>query len=97
MALLAVQAPFCSLKINFVVRYLKDNFALYAKNFPIWSEQSSGMLQHVVWLRLAEINVGASLQHYNEDIEADVGSGSTIPTDETRRPNAFQQYCQSSG
>ena len=63
-----------------VVEYLMDNFALYAKNFPIWSEQSSGMLQHVVWLRLAEINIGASLQHYNEVIEADVGSEFTIPT-----------------
>ena len=63
-----------------VVEYLMDNFALYANNFPIWSEQSSGMLQHVVWLRLAEINVGASLQHYNEVIEADVGSEFTIPT-----------------
>ena len=63
-----------------VVEYLKDNFALYAKKFPIWSEQSSGMIQHVVWLRLTEMNVGASLQHYNEVIEADVGSEFTIPT-----------------
>ena len=63
-----------------VVGYLMENYTLYAKNFPIWSEQSSGMLQNVVWLRLAEINVGASLQHYNEVIEADVGSEFTIPT-----------------
>ena len=62
-----------------VVEYLMENFALYAKNFPIWSEQSSGMLQYVVWTSLAEVNVGASLQHYNEVIASDVASAFDIP------------------
>ena len=62
-----------------VVEYLVENFALYAKNFPTWSEQSSGMLQYVVWASLAEVNVGASLQHYNEVIASDVTTAFDIP------------------
>jgi len=63
-----------------VVEYLMENFALYAKNFPVWSEQSSGMLQYVVWTSLAEVNVGASLQHYNEVIADDVAATFEIPS-----------------
>ena len=62
-----------------VIEYLMENFALYAKNFPIWSEQSSGMLQYVVWTSLAEVNVGASLQHYNEVIADDVAKAFEVP------------------
>ncbi|KZC39400.1 MULTISPECIES: nitroreductase family protein [Rhodanobacter] len=48
-----------------VVKGMQDQFALYADNFPIWSEQSSGMAQFAVWLALTEAGAGASLQHYN--------------------------------
>ena len=48
-----------------VVTSLQENFALYADNFPVWSEQSSGMAQFSVWLALTEAGAGASLQHYN--------------------------------
>ncbi|HCH0556719.1 TPA: nitroreductase family protein [Pseudomonas aeruginosa] len=48
-----------------VVKGLQEKFALYADNFPIWSEQSSGMAQLAVWTALATVGVGASLQHYN--------------------------------
>jgi predicted oxidoreductase (fatty acid repression mutant protein) len=48
-----------------VVQSLQEQFALYAENFPVWSEQSSGMAQFAVWLALTEAGVGASLQHYN--------------------------------
>ena len=63
-----------------VVDDLMKNFALYAPNFPVWSQQSSGMLQYVVWTGLANINVGASLQHYNEVIESDVAEAFDIPS-----------------
>jgi hypothetical protein len=63
-----------------VVDYLMKNVAQYAHNFPIWSQQSSGMLQYVVWTGLANINVGASLQHYNEVIESDVAKAFDIPS-----------------
>lgn len=48
-----------------VVKGLQEQFALYADNFPVWSEQSSGMAQLAVWTALATAGIGASLQHYN--------------------------------
>jgi len=63
-----------------VVEKLMENFALYAKNFPVWSEQSSGMLQFAIWTGLAEHGVGASLQHYNEIIAEDVAKVFNIPS-----------------
>ena len=63
-----------------VVEYLMANFVQYAHNFPIWSQQSSGMLQYVVWTGLANINLGASLQHYNEVIESDVAKAFDVPS-----------------
>jgi predicted oxidoreductase (fatty acid repression mutant protein) len=48
-----------------VVKGLQEKFAAYAQNFPIWSEQASGMAQLAVWTALAAANIGASLQHYN--------------------------------
>jgi predicted oxidoreductase (fatty acid repression mutant protein) len=48
-----------------VIKGLQEQFALYADNFPIWSEQSSGMAQLAAWTALATVGVGASLQHYN--------------------------------
>jgi len=48
-----------------VVKGLQTQFALYADNFPVWSEQASGMAQLAVWTALATVGVGASLQHYN--------------------------------
>jgi predicted oxidoreductase (fatty acid repression mutant protein) len=48
-----------------VVKGLQDKFALYAHNFPVWSEHSTGMAQLAVWTALAAAGIGASLQHYN--------------------------------
>ncbi|MEW9622816.1 nitroreductase family protein [Rhodanobacter geophilus] len=48
-----------------VVKDLQEKFALYADNFPVWSEHSTGMAQFAVWLALTEAGLGASLQHYN--------------------------------
>ena len=55
-----------------VVEGLQEQFALYKDNFPIWSLESSGMLQFVVWTALEEVGLGASLQHYNVLIEEKV-------------------------
>lgn len=55
-----------------VVESLQQKFALYADNFPIWSEQSSGMAQLAVWTALSDVGIGASLQHYNPLVDADV-------------------------
>lgn len=55
-----------------VVKGLQEQFPLYADNFPIWSEQASGIAQFAVWTALAQENVGASLQHYNPLIDTQV-------------------------
>ncbi len=55
-----------------VVESLQQQFELYKDNFPIWSLQSSGMLQFTVWVGLEEAGLGASLQHYNPLIDDQV-------------------------
>lgn len=63
-----------------VVKSLQEQFALYADNFPIWSQQSSGMLQYVVWTALSAEGLGASLQHYNPLINEKVSQAWNIPS-----------------
>lgn len=52
-----------------VVAELQNKYPLYKDNFPIWAEQANAMLQFCIWCALAEINVGANLQHYNPLID----------------------------
>lgn len=61
------------------VKGLQEQFPSYADNFPFWSEQASGMAQLAVWTALAAANIGASLQHYNPLIDAEVASTWGIP------------------
>lgn len=62
-----------------VVKGLQEAFPLYQHNFQIWSTESSGMLQYVVWSGLATQGIGASLQHYNELIEENVKETFELP------------------
>lgn len=62
-----------------VVSGLQEKFPLYAENFPIWSEQASGIAQYAVWLALAEVKIGATLQHYNPVIDEEVAKIWNIP------------------
>jgi predicted oxidoreductase (fatty acid repression mutant protein) len=62
-----------------IIEDLQANFALYKDNFPIWSLQSSGMLQYIVWTSLEMEGFGASLQHYNPLIDEDVRKTWDIP------------------
>ncbi|WP_168460344.1 nitroreductase family protein [Acinetobacter sp. A1] len=62
-----------------VVKGLQEQFPLYADNFPVWSEHSTGIAQVAAWTALAEINVGASLQHYNPIIDEEVAQTFEIP------------------
>lgn len=52
-----------------VVQQLMEDFPLYADNFPVWSNQSNGMLQFALWTGLQTEGLGSSLQHYNELVE----------------------------
>ncbi|MGM9998814.1 MAG: nitroreductase family protein [Candidatus Bruticola sp.] len=62
-----------------VVSTLQKKFPLYADNFPIWANQSNGMLQLAVWSALRELQIGASLQHYNPVIDLPVKSSLNLP------------------
>lgn len=62
-----------------VIKSLQEAYSLYKDNFPVWSQQSSGMLQMVVWTELESQGLGASLQHYNELIEAQVKKEFDLP------------------
>lgn len=57
---------------NSVVEALQQQFPLYKDNFPIFSQQASGMHQFVIWTGLEVEGFGVSLQHYNELIESDI-------------------------
>ncbi len=62
-----------------VVEGLQEQFALYKDNFPVWSNQASGILQNNIWTAFAVEGLGASLQHYNEIIEDQVKAAWKIP------------------
>lgn len=64
-----------------VIKGLQKQYPLSADNFPIWSEQSGGMVQYAVWTALAEYQIGASLQHYNPLIDEQVCEAFQIPRD----------------
>ncbi len=64
---------------NGVVKGLQEQFSLYKDNFPVWSQQASGILQFVVWTSLEIEGLGASLQHYNPLIDDNVKKQWDIP------------------
>ena len=61
------------------VRQLQEKFPRYADNFPLWALQASGMLQLSIWSGLRELDVGASLQHYNPVIDGAVRAQFGVP------------------
>ncbi|PJI09413.1 MULTISPECIES: nitroreductase family protein [Clostridium] len=62
-----------------IVKSLQQQYALYKDNFPVWSEQASGMLQINIWNALSGEGLGASLQHYNPLIDNKVREQWNIP------------------
>ncbi|MDF9761961.1 putative oxidoreductase (fatty acid repression mutant protein) [Peribacillus simplex] len=63
-----------------VVKSLQEQFATYADNFPIWSQQTSGMHQLVIWTALEAEGLGATLQHYNPLIDDEVKKEWNVPS-----------------
>lgn len=61
------------------VTAMQEQFPLYADNFPVWASQANGMLQLSIWSALRELNIGASLQHYNPVIDEAVHNLFEIP------------------
>jgi predicted oxidoreductase (fatty acid repression mutant protein) len=64
-----------------IITGLQEKFVAYKDNFPIWSQQASGMLQLVVWASLEAEGLGANLQHYSPLIDEDVRQQWNIPSD----------------
>ena len=62
-----------------VIRQLQKKVPFNAAEFPVWSEQTSGMAQFAVWTALADSGIGASLQHYNPNIDLAVAAHFDIP------------------
>lgn len=62
------------------VRALQEQFPAYADNFPVWSQQASGMVQINVWTALSAEGLGVNLQHYNPIIDDEVARTFDVPT-----------------
>ncbi|NLG24987.1 MAG: nitroreductase family protein [Clostridiales bacterium] len=58
---------------------LIEKFPLYADQFALWAQQSAGMHQFAVWTALADVGLGASLQHYNPLIDEAVAAEWDLP------------------
>ena len=62
-----------------VIEGLQAQFPLYKDTFPVWSLQSSGMLQYTIWISIEGTGLGASLQHYNPLIDDEVKETWKLP------------------
>lgn len=62
-----------------VIKGLQEQYPTYQENFPLWSLQSSGMLQFAIWTALEEAGAGVNLQHYNPLIDEKVKATWSIP------------------
>jgi len=52
-----------------IIQKMQKKIPFNADDFPVWSEQTSGMAQYAVWTALADSSIGACLQHYNPSID----------------------------
>lgn len=62
-----------------IVDQMKKDYPVYAHNMDDWAQQASGMLQINVWTALAELGVGANIQHYNPLIDRDIKKLFQVP------------------
>lgn len=62
-----------------IIQQLQKQYPFKAERYPLWSEQTSGMAQYAVWVALANLGLGASLQHYNPYIDADLAEEFALP------------------
>ena len=58
---------------------MQETYPSYAENFPVWANQSSGMLQLSLWTALRELGIGATVQHYNPVIDEAVRKRFDLP------------------
>lgn len=63
-----------------IIEGLQNQFPSYSQTFPIWSQQSAGMHQYVLWMLIEDAGMGASLQHYNPIIDDEVRQTWNLPS-----------------
>ncbi|KAJ7766904.1 Nitroreductase-like protein [Mycena metata] len=66
-----------------VIDGISGKMLIFAKQFPTWSTNSTGMLQAAVWTALALEGLGASLQHngaYSDELVAEIHKTFSLPT-----------------
>ena len=61
------------------VEQMRKEYATYADEMDKWSWQDLGIAMVNIWNSLAEINVGANIQHYNPLIDDEVKATWNIP------------------
>lgn len=62
-----------------VIEQTKRDFATYAHEVDSWSWQNLGVVMINIWNSLAEVNVGANIQHYNPLIDDKVKATWSVP------------------
>lgn len=62
-----------------VVEGMAKDFPLYADKFHTWYGQGAGMLQYAIWTLLESEGLGATLQHYNPLVDAEVKATWKLP------------------
>lgn len=62
-----------------VISGFQEKFAAFKDNFPVWSDNGTGILQYIVWTSLAVEGLGASLQHYHPLINDWVAKKTGVP------------------
>ncbi|KAF7365350.1 putative nitroreductase HBN1 [Mycena venus] len=65
-----------------VIDDITVKFPVYTNEFPVWSTNAAGILQHVVWTSLTLEGLGASLQHYGAkpEVAAAIHQAFDLPT-----------------
>lgn len=62
-----------------ITEEMQKKFPSYKDNFPVWAQQGNGMLQYMIWTGLANLGMGANLQHYNPIIDAEIAKAFQTP------------------
>ncbi|RXK17854.1 nitroreductase family protein [Macrococcus sp. DPC7161] len=63
-----------------VTEGLQEQFTSYAAKFPEWAHHSNAMHQYAVWQAFSEVDLGASLQHYNGVCDEEIRALFDIPS-----------------
>lgn len=62
-----------------VTEDLQQKFPPYREMFPPWAQQGNAILQYIIWTGLANLGMGANLQHYNPVIDKEISKAFKAP------------------